>query len=167
MQDEETRQVNFRFPVSLIERLKEHARICSTKRCRSCRPIPMAKPFRKRARVAGHKIGALAKPVWVCQSCGVQHPSKVEVCYCGGLAFDHFHSRGEANHWANLKMQEAAGMIEGLRRQVRFTLYAAQSYTRDGEEQIVDYKGGAIDPLAAWKMRHMAAQGHPVTIVGD
>jgi hypothetical protein len=101
---------------------------------------------------------------------------------CGGLAFNTFDSTGEAGRWATLCLLERAKKISGLRRQVSFDLMAARVlagrvvaakvgryvadfvYLRDGEEVIEDYKGATVDPLAAWKLRHMEAMGKPVKI---
>lgn len=50
-----------------------------------------------------------------------------------GLKFD---SRGECDRWLQLKLLERAGEICGLRRQVKFPLYA---WTPSGKEQIGTY----------------------------
>lgn len=148
-----------------------------------------ANTYRGFAKVSGAKIGARSLKVYVCNACGIQHPpgKKPERCMskdCGGLSFAIFHSVGEAGRWATLCLLEKAGKITNLKRQVRFSLMAARwlngrlveskvgefiadyTYDRDGEEVIEDYKGAAIDPLAAWKLRHMEAMGKPVKLVG-
>lgn len=103
---------------------------------------------------------------------------------CGGLSFTTFDSVGEAGRWATLCMMEARGEVSDLKRQIRFDLMAACrvegrlvenkvgyyvadfTYTRDGKEIIEDYKGAAIDPVAALKLRWMEAMGKPVKLVG-
>lgn len=141
------------------------------------------KGFKK---VSGAKLGARAIRVYTCTRCGTQQlPGKrPESCIsCGNLAFDMFHSVGEAGRCATLQMLEKAGKISNLRRQVPFDLMAARqlqgrtvavkigtyvadyTYDRDGENVIEDFKSsGVIDPLAAWKLKHMEAMGKPVTI---
>lgn len=141
--------------------------------------------FRGKRVVSGDKIGARSIRVYLCNTCDVQQPigAKPECCkYCGGLSFTTFDSLGEASRWATLVMLEKGGKLSNLRRQVPFDLMAARSlngatvaskvgqyiadfvYERDGKEVIEDYKGAAIDPLAAWKLRHMEAMGKPVKI---
>jgi len=123
----------------------------------------------------------------MCNGCGCQYRpgEKPEVCLsCGGLAFTTFDSAGEAGRWATLCLLEGQGKITDLKRQVSFNLMAARridghlveakvgryiadfQYVRDGETVIEDYKGAAIDPLAAWKLRHMEAMGLPVKLTG-
>lgn len=142
--------------------------------------------YRGFKKVSGAKMGARALKVYTCTRCGVQHqPGKrPESCMsCGNLAFDKFDSVGEAGRCAILRMLQGQGKISDLRLQVPFDLLAAQRwgggyqavkigryiadfvYTRDGEEVIEDFKSaGVIDPLAAWKLKHMEAMGKPVTI---
>ena len=142
-------------------------------------------------RASGAQIGAIAVKVYVCRGCGLQHrpeaPAKVggklqapAVCKsCGRMDFSRFDSMGEANRWAALHLKVVAGLITDLQTQVRFDLLAPGPngmnakvgeywadfvYMRDGARVIEDFKG-AITDLAAWKLRHMAAQGMPVTIV--
>lgn len=137
-------------------------------------------------RVSGAQAGRVAVKVYVCKRCGLQHPPgrKPDVCIertCGGLVFTVFDSTGEAGRWATLKLMEGRGLIHDLQRQVRFDLMAARLlegrtvqakvgqyvadfvYMRDGEKVIEDFKGALTD-LAAWKLRHMAAQGMPVKL---
>ncbi len=137
-------------------------------------------------RVSGAQAGRVAVKVYVCRSCGLQHPPgrKPDQCMdrsCGGLAFTVFDSTGEAGRWATLQLKEGRGMITDLQRQVRFDLMAARVlegrtvtakvgqyiadfvYMEDGKQVIEDFKGGMTD-LAAWKLRHMAAQGMPVKL---
>ncbi len=131
-------------------------------------------------RVSGHHIGKRTRRVYVCDKCGLWHGTKVKQCACGFMAFTHFSSRGEAKQWASLKLLEKLNKITSLRRQVRYPLMAAGDdgavrvgyyvadfvFTQDGKEIIQDYKSpGAIDPLAAWKLRHMEVTGKPVTLV--
>lgn len=104
---------------------------------------------------------------------------------CRGLSFTTFDSIGEAGRWATLCMKEKLGRISGLKRQIPFTLWAAReldgrtvqskvgkyiadfAYIEDEKEVIEDYKGRVIDPLAAWKLRHMEAMGKPVKLVSS
>ena len=81
-------------------------------------------------RVSGAQAGRVAVKVYVCKSCGLQHPPgrKPEVCMertCGGLAFSKFDSTGEAGRWATLLLLEGRGMISDLKKQVSFDLMAA------------------------------------------
>jgi hypothetical protein len=143
--------------------------------------------------VPGADIGRRARPLWRCVGCGLQHEatdpsgkrSKPVSCYsCGRMDFEFFHSRTEANRFAQLLLMEKAGEVSEVRRQVPFPLnavaanglvtkigdYVADFVYRDkaGELVIEDRKGGdLIDPLADWKLRHMAAQGQPVIITKD
>ena len=148
-----------------------------------------ANTYRGFAKVSGSKIGARTMKVRMCNKCGLQHPpgQKPERCIskgCGGLSFTTFDSVGEAGRWHTLCRMEARGKITDLKRQVRFNLMAAHrlngalvenkvaqyvadfTYTRDGKEIIEDYKGGAIDPVAALKLKWMEAMGKPVKLVG-
>lgn len=87
-----------------------------------------------------------------------------------GIRFD---SKLEAGRWQELKLQERAGEISGLRRQVDFPLDVLDStlgcyradftYTRGGVYVIEDAKG-VLTPLCRWKLKHMAAQGEHVTL---
>lgn len=142
-------------------------------------------------RASGAQIGKIAVKVYVCRGCGVQHrpeaPAKVggklqkpAACIgCGRMDFSTFDSMGEANRWAALQLKVMAKLITDLQTQVVFDLLAPGPngmsakvgeywadfvYMRDGVRVIEDFKG-AITDLAAWKLRHMAAQGTPVTIV--
>lgn len=42
---------------------------------------------------------------------------------------EHFDSKREANYWAQLKMREKAGEIQGLARQIAFPLYTSEIET--------------------------------------
>lgn len=142
-------------------------------------------------RASGAQIGAIAVKVYVCRGCGLQHRPEAPISggtklqkpvsckSCGRMDFSTFDSMGEANRWAQLHLKVVAGMISELQMQVHFDLLAPGPngmnakvgeywadfvYMRDGVRVIEDFKG-AITDLAAWKLRHMAAQGMPVTIV--
>lgn len=139
------------------------------------------------ARVSGSQVGKIAVRVYVCRGCGVQNMGvkvadkvrpPVQCLGCGRMDFDSFDSTGEARRWAELLLKVNARLISDLRRQVRFDLMAHRAdgvgvkvgqyiadyvYTRDGEEVREDFKGALTD-IAAWKLRHMAAQGLPVII---
>lgn len=147
-------------------------------------PAPRRKGgFRKLARVSGQHVGALAIKVYVCRGCGTHYQGKrPDQCVnktCGRMDFSKFDSKGEANHYAELRLRESSGLISDLQTQVRFDLLAygpkgmagkvAQYvadfvYIRDGEQVIADYKG-AITDVAALKLKWMAAMGKPVLII--
>ncbi len=144
----------------------------------------------KKTFVSGDKLGSMAKPLWRCVGCGLQHPAtnykgereKPAACMkCGRMDFEYFDSKTEANRFATLLMLQNGGEISELRRQVPFPLnavaanglvtkvgdYVADYTYRDKRGQLIieDRKGGnTIDRLADWKLRHMAAQGQPVLI---
>lgn len=78
-----------------------------------------------------------------------------------------------------MEMLERIGRVTDLTRQVRFPLYACRAdglsvkvaeyvadfcYVEDGKQVIEDYKGALTD-VAALKLRWMAAQGLPVTVM--
>lgn len=143
---------------------------------------PHFKPsFRKLGKASGSAIGKIAVRIYVCRGCGLEHKlDKPAQCKsCGRMDFDHFDSTGEAGRWATLCLKVRAGLISDLQKQVRFPLMAYRAdgaavkvgeyhadfvYMRDGERVIEDFKG-AITDLASWKLRHMAAQGLPVSII--
>lgn len=147
----------------------------------------------KFTRFSGRLAGMVAKPVWVCcnLNCelhdrGTLVGSKVigpATCMrCGGIAFDRFQTIAEADKWAQLRLLEKGGIIKNLRKQVRFPLYAMDKNglrvevafyvadfvweEKDGRQVIGDVKPKkGVDPLAALKLKWMAAQGQPVTIL--
>lgn len=149
----------------------------------------MKRPFIKTLK-GRYGAAAIAKAVYVCTSCNVQHEPVYDPvsekfgppkqCYCGRMEFWHFHSTSEAKRWAVLLMLEKRGKIERLERQVRFPLYAYGPlgerievafyladfvYWQDGARVIEDVKPGAgADPLATLKLKWMAAMGLPVRI---
>ena len=137
-------------------------------------------------RASGREIAAVATVIQVCDACGVHHERNPPQCYCGGMAFTRFDSKGEATRWAQLLLLEKAGEISELRRQVTYNLHAPGQYydgairqelvgkfipdfvytEKGGEVVVEDYKGGAITELAEWKLRHFKAQyGFDVRIV--
>lgn len=146
----------------------------------------MRKAFRKPGfkglgKASGSAVGKIAVKVYVCRGCGVQHKhDKPAQCLgCGRMDFEKFDSIGEVNRYAELLLRVHAGLISNLETQVRFPLMAHRAdgvgvkvgeywadfvYLRDGQQVIEDFKG-AITDVAAWKLRHMTAQGLPVTIV--
>lgn len=139
----------------------------------------MAKGWRSIGRASGSQVGKIAVKVYVCRGCGVHHRGKLAQCQCGRMDFTIFDSAGEAKHWASLLMQERAGLISGLQRQVRFPLMAHRQdgmgvvvghyvadyvYEQDGKIVIADWKGAMTD-VAALKLRWMEAQGLPVTVI--
>lgn len=142
----------------------------------------MAKGFRKLGRASGSAIGKMTIRVYRCNGCGIEHKGKKPAqCHCGRMDFDRFDSRGEAARYANLLLQERAGIISGLVRQVKFPLMVTNlagqkikfaDYVSDfcyvvtetGEQVIEDYKA-LITPDAALKLRCMEAMGLPVKVV--
>lgn len=150
----------------------------------------MRKAFRKPGfkgigRASGAAVGAIAVKVFVCHGCGLQHKGqKPPQCLdCGRMDFAKYDSIGEAGRYANLLLRLKAGLISNLETQVRFPLMAHRAdgvgvkvgeywadfvylRTEDGQRVIEDFKGALTD-VAAWKLRHMAAQGTPVTIVTE
>lgn len=96
-------------------------------------------------------------------------------CEFSGMQFD---SRLELRRWHQLTAMQALGEISHLERQVRFPLiangvklgdyiadfrYVAEGPGMQCREVIEDAKG-VLTPLCAWKLKHMAAQGNPVTL---
>lgn len=142
----------------------------------------MAKGFRKLGKASGSAIGKMTIRVFRCNGCGTEHKGKKPAqCYCGRMDFDKFDSRGEAARYANLLLQERAGIISGLVRQVKFPLMVTNldgnkvkfaDYISDfcyvvtatGEQVIEDFKG-MITPEANLKLRAMEAMGLPVKVV--
>lgn len=130
-----------------------------------------------------HAAGARAIKVFVCTNpaCEMHHsPAAPVQCHCGSIEFITFPSKGEARHWAQLRMLEKRGIITNLRRQVWFPLYAHTdagpvkvasyvadfTYDRDGVNYTCDSKPAAgVDDLAALKLKWMEAMGRPVTLL--
>lgn len=91
-------------------------------------------------------------------------------CEFSGMQFD---SKLELRRWHQLVYMQTMGEISHLERQVRYPLmvdgdklgdYIADfRYVKDGSRVIEDAKG-VLTPLCAWKLKHMAAQGTPVTL---
>jgi|PlaIllAssembly_1097288.scaffolds.fasta_scaffold04037_5 hypothetical protein len=98
-----------------------------------------------------------------------------------GVMFD---SKGEAARWRELLMEQTAGLITDLRRQVVFDLTAiarnpqgAQTfgfkkigeyradfvYDRGGKTVVEDKKGFRTD-MYRWKKRHFEIEYYPMTI---
>lgn len=142
----------------------------------------MAKGFRRLGKASGSAIGKMTVRVYKCNGCGIEHKGKKPAqCYCGRMDFERFDSRGEAARWNNLLLQERAGIISDLVRQVSFPLMATNlrgdqvqfaKYVSDfcyivnetGEQVIEDYKS-LITPDARLKLACMEAMGLPVKIV--
>jgi len=139
--------------------------------------------FKGIGKASGAAVGAIAIKVYVCRGCGLQHKADkpVQCKACGRMDFSKFDSTGEANRYAELLLRVSAGLIHSLETQVRFPLMAHRAdgaavkvgeywadfcYVRaDTSERVTEDFKGAMTDLAAWKLRHMAAQGMPVTIV--
>lgn len=139
-------------------------------------------------RVSGSHIGKIAVKTYVCGGCGVKLEAwdgnkKPGQCkHCGRLDIITFDSTGEHERYAILQLLQSQKIIFNLQRQVRIDLMAARNvrgntiavkvgqyvadftYEQDGKLVIEDFKGGAIDPLASWKIRHMEAQGLSVKL---
>lgn len=75
-----------------------------------------------------------------------------------------FHSKGEAQRWAELKVLEKAHVISSLNRQPKFGLHVQSddpigfyiadfAYYENGLLTVEDFKG-IITPLARWKIKH-------------
>lgn len=141
----------------------------------------MKNAWRRFNRVNGSDIGAMAVKVYICTSCGTWHErTKPAQCIgCGMMAFDTFDSKTEAKRWAALGLQQRAGLISDLRRQVKFPLmtvgrqglavefayYLADFvYTQDGEKIIEDSKGGGVSPDARLKLACMQSMGLTVKL---
>lgn len=89
-------------------------------------------------------------------------------CEIDGEKFD---SKAERSRWLNLKRDPE---VTSILRQMAYPLkvdstvtigkYVADFvYLRNGVEVIEDVKG-VLTPLCRWKLKHMAAQGNPVTL---
>jgi dsDNA-binding SOS-regulon protein len=80
-----------------------------------------------------------------------------------------FHSKKEAARYAQLKMLEKAGKIQGLCLQPEYVLYAGDGdtklgvyradfeYAENGQHIVEDVKGFKT-PLYRWKKKHVEAQ---------
>lgn len=138
--------------------------------------------FRK---IGGAHIGQKAVKVYECNGCRAQYRgSRPAQCKdCGRMDFNKIDSLTEAGRMGVLRLLLNAGKIRDLEFQVRFPLLAHRPdgmgqvvghYIADavyfdvekGVQVIEDTKSDKVmADLAAWKLRHMAAQGLPVTIV--
>jgi len=145
--------------------------------------MPKPRGFSHFRKVSGAHIGKLAIKIFECCGCHAQYKGEkpAQCLACGRMDFRKIDSQTEANRLGELRLLLAAGKIENLEIQVRFPLMAHRpdgkaavvghyiadfQYHRDGVRVIEDTKShGIMDPLAAWKLRHMAAQGLPVTVV--
>lgn len=96
-------------------------------------------------------------------------------CEFSGMQFD---SRLELRRWHQLTAMQTLGEISNLERQVRFPLmangvklgdyvadfrYVAWS-GYDPRGVVIEDAKGVLTPLCSWKLKHMAAQGNPVTL---
>lgn len=139
--------------------------------------------FKGIGKASGAAIGKISVKVFECNGCGVQHKGDrpAQCLGCGRMDFTKIDSLTEAKRLGELRLRQRAGIISNLEVQVRFPLMAARAdgvavkvgeywadfvYLRDGKQVIEDAKG-AISELAQWKLRHMAAQGLPVTIITE
>lgn len=146
-------------------------------------------------RTSGAQMGEGAIHVYVCKHCGTWHerpPSRRgpplkcinTLCKWPLGDFDFFGSVTEAKRWAALLMQQQAGVIDELERQVRFPLLTVDERTgkpvefavyvcdfryrvvETGARVIEDAKAGnAMDAGAQVKLRVMEKSGRPVTLV--
>ena len=126
-------------------------------------------------------LSDLTVRVYRCNGCGhvVKNQKPSQCSICGRIDFTHIHSQAEAKRLAELELMQKAGLIKDLETQVRIVLKAdggakVGEYVADFRyfdcklDRIVveDVKGGAIDPVASWKLRHYEAQfGEPVKLV--
>ena len=89
-----------------------------------------------------------------------------------GIRFD---SKLEGRRYSQLKIRQAAGEIIGLALQQDFALVVCGdrigSYVADFTyfipgtmELVIEDAKGVLTPLCRWKLKHMAAQGNPVTL---
>lgn len=93
-------------------------------------------------------------------------------CEVNGIAFD---SLLEARRWGQLETMERGGLISTLTRQQKYALkvgevvlgyYVADFvYWLPGQtEPTIEDAKGMVTPLCRWKLKHMAAQGNPVSL---
>lgn len=133
-------------------------------------------------RLSGKLAGQRAIRVYVCGGCEahIKAEKPAQCPYCGRIDFESFASVGEAQMWGQLRTREKRGQISNLKRQTRHKLlaYGADgqpvevgvytddaSFIEDGVLVTLDHKPSAgMDPLAALKIKIMAANGRPVTI---
>lgn len=142
------------------------------------------KPWGGFRKIGGSHIGQKAVKVYECNGCRAQYRgSKPSQCRdCGRMDFNKIDSTTEAHRLGVLRLLEGAGKIKDLETQVRFPLmafrdgravvvghYVADAVYFDVEKNvqvIEDTKSDKVmSDLASWKLRHMTAQGTPVTIV--
>lgn len=145
-------------------------------------------------KTSGQRIAGLSIRVYVCERCGTwaRGLKPAQCIKCGNMSFIHFGSQAEAKRWAELLLLEGRGVISQLERQKRFSLnvFAEKEWReigkicvspikvgeyvsdfhyyheKDGRWKTEDVKGGAITDLAAWKLRHFAAQyGYEVDLI--
>lgn len=136
--------------------------------CNGCGAVYAAPPTKGRAKAKGMLI-------WTGQCLNVT---------CQRLDYERFDTSGEQQRYAHLLLRQTAGLISGLRRQVRYPLYTIDEttglkvgfavyiadyvYLNEGKLVIEDWKPVAgSDPEARLKMRIMEASGRPVQIVTD
>lgn len=144
-------------------------------------PKPKFGGFKGLGRATGVAVGKIAIKVYVCHGCGLEHKGvRPQQCKsCGRMDFAKYDSVGEAGRYAQLRLMVMAGLITNLETQVRFPLMTVGAnklpfkvatyiadfvYIRDGSQIIEDFKGALTD-VAALKLRWMAGQGLPVSIV--
>lgn len=92
-----------------------------------------------------------------------------------GITFD---SKLEADRWTTLRSWERLGQIYHLERQIKYPLmvngikigdYIADfRYVINGPgmkcSDVIEDAKGILTPVCRWKLKHMAAQGNPVTL---
>lgn len=145
--------------------------------------MPKPRGFSHFKKVSGAHIGKIAVKVFECCGCHrTYRGDKPAQCGdCGRMDFRKIDSMAEAQRLGELRLLLHQKLITDLEVQVRFPLMAHRAdgrgqkvgtyiadfvYHRDGAQVIEDVKShGIIDPLAAWKLRHMEAQGLPVQVV--
>jgi hypothetical protein len=150
-------------------------------------PVPRGGAWKRTGRLSGAAAGAQATRVYVCNGCGVWHEdAKPAQCMaCGRMDFTFWASKGEAKYWARLELEQRAGRIRGLRRQVPVPLMTvgreglpvkwgeavldyAYFTTEDDREHLLDWKPSTgISRETALKLRCLEAQGIEVELVNS
>lgn len=90
-------------------------------------------------------------PIWVCLACRRQYPKGTGACETCHAALQHFASTQEYRRYAELALEQRAGLISGLQLQPVYPIvinsqrvfkYIADfKYTRGDREVVEDVKG--------------------------
>lgn len=115
---------------------------------------------KRKHRLSGRQLGALARRVWVCEKCECFHYSQPFACDnlvtddaqvsgrpkpCNHTTFLHFPSTGEARRYAELRLLERAKEIRDLRVHPSFQLHAVAFPVRTVHGHIERTKLGRCD----------------------